>query len=123
MKSKLFRLSVLFIFLLLFSLSEAKMASAKWKKYPFYNYSGRTVKYLYISSSGYDKWGKDLLGKNILKPGQHVNLQYNDDTVLFDIKIVFAGDDDVYTWSKYNFKSMWRLSLYRDGSSYRINKN
>ena len=97
-------------------------ASAKWVKYSFVNYSGRTIKALYITSSGYDKWGKDLLGNSVLYNGNSVSLQYSNEYRYYDVKIVWNDGSDT-TWSKVDYKSVWRKTLYLDGSTYYIKSN
>ncbi len=114
--------AVCLLSMLVLSMLGADEASAKWKNYSFKNYSGRTIKNLYISRSGYDKWGNDMCGSSVLSHGESLNMRYDNKYHYFDIKVVWM-DNTHSTWSKYNFRSMWRLTLYRDGSVYRISKN
>ena len=122
MKFKSFKLSVLLVLLVFFSICGVESASAKWRSYPFYNYSGKTVKYLYITGGGMKSWGKDLLGKGVLKPGQHVSLRYSDDVDYFDIKVVYSDGEEAIWWN-YDYNGVWRLSLYRDGRTNVLHRN
>ena len=122
-RSKLLNLCALCLLsVLILSTFGAGTAFAKWVNYTFKNYSGRTIKRLYISSSGYDKWGDDMCGSSVLSNGESLSMRYNNTSRYFDIRVVWM-DDSKATWSKYDFKGMWRLTLYDEGSVYRISKN
>ena len=87
------------------------------------NYSGRTIKKLYITGSSSGDWGKDILGSSVLSNGDSVNLRYNDSVRYFDIKIVFM-DDDYLTYWKYDYRSVWRVTLFRkDYDTYSVRSN
>ena len=100
----------------------ANVASARWISYSFVNYSGYTIKNLYISASGYNKWGKDLLGKSVLQNGDSVSLRYNNDSRYFDIKVVWM-DGSNSTCSRHDYKSVWRVTLYKKGSTFYVKNN
>ena len=122
-KSKLFKIcSLCFFSMLFFSMCGADSAYAKWVTYSFKNYSGRTIKSLYVSSSGYNKWGDDMCGSSVLSSGESLSMKYNNRTRYFDVKVVWM-DGSSTTWSKKDFKAMWRLTLYRNGSTYYLTNN
>ena len=100
----------------------ADSALAKWINYSFKNYSGHTIKNLYISSSGYRKWGDDMCGSSVLSNGESLSMRYNNTSRYFDIKVVWM-DGSSATWSKRDFKGMWRLTLFKNGSNYYITNN
>ena len=108
---------------MILSVLGADVASAKWRNYSFVNYSGRTIKRLYITGSSSGNWGKDILGSSVLSNGDSVNLRYNDSVRYFDIKIVFM-DDDYLTYWKYDYRSVWRVTLFRkDYDTYSVRSN
>ena len=114
-RSKQFKLSIIcsLSIMFLFALG-AKQASAKWVNYSFVNHSGLTIKNLYITSSGYGNWGKDLLGSSVLHNGNRVNLRYNNNSRYFDVKVVFMNNDYV-TFMRSNYGYAKRITLYRSG--------
>ncbi len=98
------------------------IALAKRVSYSFVNYSGYTVKNLYITGTGYDRWGKDLLGKSVLNNGDGIRLTYDNKTRYFDIKVVWMDGSDSICRS-HDYKSVWRVTLFRDGSSFYVKNN
>jgi hypothetical protein len=122
-KSKLFNVCVLLLMsLLIVSTLGATSASARWVNYTFYNYSGRTIKSLYITGSRYGSWGSDLLRQSILSNGGSVGLRYDNKVRFFDVKVVWM-DGSSTTWKKHDYRSAWRITLYRKGSTYYIKNN
>ena len=122
--SKLCKVCALcFLSVLILSTFGAKSAFAKWKSYSFFNYSGHIVKYLYITATGYDSWGKDLLGSSVLGSGDSVSLRYNDKYRYYDVKVVFSDGDDLI-FRKSDFRNVWRKTLFhRSGTTYTLKSN
>ena len=120
-KSKLF--SVCLISILFISTFGVGVASARRRNFSFINYSGRIVKYLYISQSGYDKWGYDILGNlTMLANGDSCGCWYNDNYRYFDVKVIFAdGSDAIFV--NHDFRRLRRLTLLNRGGTYTIRSN
>ncbi|MBR0671960.1 hypothetical protein [Neoroseomonas soli] len=55
------------------------------------NRSNQTVMELYVSSSSVSNWGRDLLGTNVLAPGQSFIVRLPDGQCVNDIRIVPDG--------------------------------
>ena len=111
-------LSVLIIFVL-----GNGTALAKRHNFSFANYCGRSVVLLYINASSANTWGSDILGRgNILANGDSFGCWYNDKYRYFDVKVVFADGSDA-VFSRYDFKNLWRLTLYKKGNTYYIKGN
>ena len=122
-KSKQFKLSVICLLsVIIIATLGTSTASAKWINFQFKNFSGRTIKNLYVSQSNYHKWGEDMCGKSVLMNGEVASIRYNNTSRYFDIKVVWMDGSDAI-WERYDFKNMRRLTLYPDGSRYRISKN
>ena len=64
----------------------------------FENDTGKTIQYLYVSPSALDRWGDDVLGSDILSPG--------DSEV---ISTCFYSDDD-----NYDFKAVFNDGTYEE---------
>ncbi|MBI1417703.1 MAG: hypothetical protein GC146_10820 [Limimaricola sp.] len=56
------------------------------------NHTNRTIYRFYGSNVGTNSWEEDILGQDVLLPGQSVNINFNDGSRYcnFDFKIVFA---------------------------------
>ena len=122
--SKLLNVFAIFLLsILVLSVLGADVASARWRNYSFVNYSGRTIKRLYITGSSSGNWGDDILGSSVLSNGDSVSLRYNDSVRYFDIKVVFM-DDDYLTYWRYDYRSVWRVTLFRkDYDTYSVRSN
>lgn len=55
------------------------------------NRSGQTIMELYVSSSAVSNWGPDLLGANVLPPGQTFIVRLPNGQCVNDIRIVVEG--------------------------------
>ena len=123
-KSKIFSACVSCILsLLILSAYGADSAFASWKNYSFVNYTGRTIRNLYITATGYNKWGSDLLGNSVLGNGDSVSLRYNNDYRYYDIKVIFSGGDEI-VFEKCDYKAVWRMTIFhRYGSTYTVRRN
>ena len=98
------------------------IALAKRVSYSFINYSGNTIKNLYITGSSYRKWGPDLLGSSVLSNGNSVSLNYDNSVRYFDVKVVWMDGSDT-TWSRLDYRGVWRKTLYREGSTFYLRSN
>ena len=54
------------------------------------NESGRVIREFYATNSGVNKWGRDLLGNDVIRPGQRYVFNFDDGTgfCLFDFRAV-----------------------------------
>ena len=111
-------LTVLFVFTLL----TENQASAEMVEFNLVNLSGRTMKRMYVSDTGADGLGVDILGDDVLRSGQSINPYYNDRYRYFNIRVVWT-DNTYLTWSNYDLKGVWRLTLYKDGGTYYLRNN
>ena len=92
-------------------------ASAAWKDLQVLNHTGYAIKNIYITSSGYGKWGKDLLGQYNLSNGSSKTISYNADYTYYDVKIVFMNGA-YREWkgnSRINLNGAWRITIYKKG--------
>jgi hypothetical protein len=56
----------------------------------FQNNSGVTLTYLYASDTNNSSWEQDLLGQNVLRPGQYLDLTiHNVSNCLYDVLFQF----------------------------------
>lgn len=54
------------------------------------NESGRTIQHFYATNSGVSKWGRDLLGQDVIPSGQRYIFNFDDGTgyCIFDFRAV-----------------------------------
>lgn len=97
---------------------------ASRKYFDFVNHSGLRILSLYISQSGYNKWGPDLLDSStILESGESVNLWYDTYYDKFDVKVVFTDSTPDAIFSGHSFSSLWRLTIYKKNGNFWITSN
>ena len=67
----------------------------------FDNESDRTIRYLYVSPSTSGYWGNDLLGSDVLYPGdsEDISVCFNSDDDNYDFRAVF-NDGSYGEWSR-----------------------
>jgi hypothetical protein len=77
----------------------------------FQNYSGGTVYRIYSSPSNNGSWEQDLLGANVLYPGQGLDVViHNVSNCYYDVLVEFQ--------SGYSFTDTWNICSF---SQYNIN--
>lgn len=80
------------------------------------NLIGMTVVELYLSGSDDDAWGDDLLGPEVLSPGQMVRVEASSGvTTQWDLRVV-ADDDSEIAWRGLDLGRVSRIVL-RDGKT------
>lgn len=76
-----------------------------------------TIVELYVSPTNDDKWGEDVLGEDVLKPGEKVDISFSrgETTCTWDLKIVDEDKDEV-EWAKFNLCEASEITLkYENG--------
>jgi hypothetical protein len=101
--------------------------AATWKNLEIVNTTGKTIDSVYLVISGYETWGKDLLGDTVIKNGDSKTIRYNTDYSRFDFRIVFSDGKDV-NWKGNNALTLtgkWRLTLFLNPQTkkYRVRYN
>jgi hypothetical protein len=62
------------------------------------NNSGQVIEQVYVSPSRVNAWGSDVLGANVLPPGQSTWIVPQRSDCLLDIRVVYAGGRDETRW-------------------------
>jgi hypothetical protein len=60
------------------------------------NKTGVTIEEIYVSPSDDDKWGKDVMGRDVLKNGEKVDITFSrsEATCKWDLKIIDEDKDE-----------------------------
>ena len=90
--------------------------SAGDQDFSLVNRTGLTVVELYVSPANDDHWGEDVLGRDVLKNGETVDIKFSrsEDTCNWDIKIVDDDEDDV-VWEDFNLCKISKITLKYEG--------
>jgi hypothetical protein len=81
------------------------------------NRTGLTINELYVSPSKSDDWEEDVLGRDVLKHGETVDITFarNETSCTWDLKIVDSDGDSV-SWSSIDLCTAAHITLqYEDG--------
>lgn len=61
-----------------------------------------TITHVYVGPSSSDDWGEDILGRDVLLPGESVFIYFERFTpgdCFYDIKVVYADGDEGILWA------------------------
>jgi len=111
MKSVVFALS-------LFALSAFTPLVAQNPKLDFtlLNRTGLTISELYVSPTNVDDWEEDVLGRDVLKHGESVDIEFSrsEKSCMWDLKIVDAEGDAV-EWDNLDLCKAAHITLQYEG--------
>ncbi len=95
-------LLALFVLAVSFALLAPRDAHADPRDFTLVNESSVTIGYAYVSSSDVSDWEEDVLGSDVLLPGQRVNITFSNfrpGNCSYDIKVVGMGGETGYLWA------------------------
>ena len=74
-----------------------------------------TIMELYVSPTRDGKWGEDVLGRDILRPGERLDLQFSrsEPTCNWDLKII-DQDKGAVQWERFNLCEASEITLKYD---------
>jgi hypothetical protein len=96
------------------SSTTASMAPAQNQKLDFVlvNKTGVTITEIYVSPTKSDDWEEDVLGKDVLKNGERVTIEFarSEKTCKWDLKMV-DEDDDEAVWKNLDLCTINELTI------------
>ena len=81
------------------------------------NRTGLTVNELYVAPTNVDDWQEDVLGRDVLKHGESVDISFSrtEKSCMWDLKIVDEDEDEV-EWSNLDLCKAEHITLmYENG--------
>lgn len=80
------------------------------------NKTGLDINEVYLSPTSDSEWGEDVMGKDILKNGEKVDITFSsaETECNWDLKIVDEDDDDII-WTKLNLCTANEITLMYEG--------
>ena len=80
------------------------------------NKTGLAINELYVSPSDDDEWGEDILGQDILKNGEKVEIEFarKEKTCKWDLKVI-DEDDDPIVWEAIDLCKASEITLKYEG--------
>jgi hypothetical protein len=100
------------------SLSARPAAQNAKLDFTLVNKTGLTIVELYVSPAKSDEWGEDILGQDVLKNNEKVDIGFSPKarTCAWDLKIVDEDKDDV-EWANLNFCEANEITLMYERAS------
>jgi hypothetical protein len=78
------------------------------------NKTGLTIDEVYLSPTSDDEWGEDVMGRDVLKNGERVDINSEETECNWDLKIV-DEDEDAVEWEKLNLCTANEITLMYEG--------
>ena len=79
----------------------AQSAFADPRDFQLQNNSPVDIAFVYVSPSDMDDWGDDVMGEDVLKSGDYVNIHFrhfDGETCNYDIKVLGVGGQEGYLY-------------------------
>lgn len=81
----------------------AQDARADQRDFTLYNESSLTIVHVYVSASDDNDWGEDILGRDVLMPGESVDILFSRfdgeaGKCFYDIKVVDVDGNEGYLY-------------------------
>ncbi len=86
--------------------------------FTLHNRTEKIIHHMYVSGHDDDKWGEDVLGKDVLNDDESVEVKFSEGTesATYDIKLEFE-DKSTGVWKNFDLKSITKITVtYRDGT-------
>ena len=80
------------------------------------NKTGLTIEEVYVTPSDHDEWGEDIMGKDVLKNGESVDITFSrkETGCNWDLKIVDSDKDEI-EWEGFNLCKAEEITLKYEG--------
>ena len=118
MKKNLIRSAFIAAALALVALASITISAAQGRNLDFtlVNKTGLTIDEVYLSPTNDDKWGKDVMGKDVLKNGDKVDITFSssETSCNWDLKVVDEEKDEI-EWTKLDLCKAEEITLKYEG--------
>lgn len=80
------------------------------------NRTGYTIDEVYVSAANDNRWGEDVMGRDVLKNGESVEIKFSrsEDSCVWDVKVVF-DDKEEAVWEDFNLCRIEQITIRYDG--------
>lgn len=99
-----------------FTSANAFAAQNRKLDFSLVNKTGLTIEEVYVSPSDDDEWGEDVMGKDVLKDGESVDIEFSrkETTCKWDLKVVDAEKDSI-EWTELDLCKANEITLKYEG--------
>lgn len=107
----------IFVLTVALMLAASVPALAYTQNFVLVNNTGSTVYNLYVSPVNSDNWEEDVLGDNVIMPGDSTTINFNGRSERYwDLRLVFDNGVDLY-WENIDLFSISRITINSDGTA------
>ena len=98
------------------TISASAMAARPNLDFKLINKTGLTIDEVYVSPSDDDEWGEDVLGRDVLKNGEAVDIEFSrkETKCKWDLKVVDSDKDEV-EWTEIDLCKAEEITLKYEG--------
>jgi hypothetical protein len=116
MRSNYFKAALAFCAIAVIALTSSLSAQNRKLDFTLVNKTGLTIEQVFVSPSDDDEWGEDIMGKDVLKNNESVDITFSrkETTCSWDLKIVDAEEDSI-EWTKLNLCTANEITLKYEG--------
>ena len=116
MRSNYFKAALDFCAIAVIALTSSLSAQNRKLDFTLVNKTGLTIEQVFVSPSDDDEWGEDIMGKDVLKNNESVDITFSrkETTCSWDLKIVDAEEDSI-EWTKLNLCTANEITLKYEG--------
>ena len=116
MRSNYFKAALAFCAFAVIALTSSLSAQNRKLDFTLVNKTGLTIEQVFVSPSDDDEWGEDIMGKDVLKNNESVDITFSrkETTCSWDLKIVDAEEDSI-EWTKLNLCTANEITLKYEG--------
>jgi hypothetical protein len=102
-----------------FSATLPALAEDAKQDFQLINKTGYELNKVYVSPSKSDDWEDDVLGRDTLSDGDHVEIKFHraDKTCHWDLKVVYTIDGSNAVWSDIDLCSVEKITIHYNKSS------
>lgn len=107
--------ALLFVFLV----SAVPYARAGAQDFTLVNKTGFDIHSVFVSPHSTDEWEEDILGRDVLSNGDHVDIKFNRATKgkVWDLKVADKGGKE-FVWESINLLEVSKVTIeYKDGKA------
>ena len=108
-----------FALLIAFFMTAVAHARAGTQDFTLVNKTGFDIHSVFVSPHSADEWEEDVLGKDMLANGEHVDIKFNRTTKgkLWDLKVADKNGKE-FVWESINLLEVAKVTLeYKDGKA------
>ncbi len=112
------KFGILLSVVLLFGIVSFIHAQESQNDFTLVNKTGYTIEEVYVSAAKTNSWEEDILGQDVLKNGEEVNIKFTPKASVgkYDLKVVY-DDKEEAIWNDFDLTTINKITIHYDRKS------